>query len=139
MSPERFSYLQAQGFPGLKSGLPYLPLTLRTLTQAVTVSALVDSGATVNVLPHDVGLRLGLRWERQMLNLAPVGFLRGAPAYGVKLIGEIAAFPPVNLVFAWTQKTSQELPVILGQMNFFQEFRVIFDGKENTFEVMPYV
>ena len=132
---------EPQGFPYTaagttwRGGLPFLPITLLHGDQRLEVFALVDSGATVNVLPYDVGLDLGLAWEEQDFALDVVGVLRGSPAYGVLLSGEIGAFPPVRLAFAWTRKTSDEVPVILGQVNFFQEFRVSFDGRGQTFEL----
>lgn len=95
----------------------------------------MDSGSAVNVLPYDVGLDLGLAWEAQDFALDLVGVLRGSPAYGVLLSGQIGAFPPVRLAFAWTRKTSKEVPVILGRVSFFQEFKVSFDGRARTFEL----
>ena len=51
------------------------------------------------------------------------------------LSGAIAQFPPVLLAFAWTE--SRDIPVILGQMNFFAEFNVCFYRHESAFEVCP--
>ena len=130
---KRFSYSKA--IPGVAGSLPFVRMALVNRDQMIRVSALVDSGSTVNVLPHDVGLQLGLVWEEQDFPLDVVGVLRGSRTYGVLLTGGIEAFPPVRLAFAWTRKTSEEIPVILGQVNFFQEFRVSFDGKTQTFEL----
>ena len=131
--PQRFPYSARD--TGGKGSLPFVRITLLRGDQRTEVSALVDSGATVNVLPYDVGLDLGLAWEEQDFPLDVVGVLRGSPAYGVLLSGEIGAFPSVRLAFAWTRKASEEVPVILGQVNFFQEFRVSFDGRAQTFEL----
>ena len=131
--PQRFSYSTAE--TGGKRGLPFVRLTLLHRDRRTQVSALVDSGASVNVLPYDVGVQLGLAWDEQDFPLDVVGVLRGSPAYGVLLSGEVGAFPLVRLAFAWTRKTSAETPVILGQVNFFQEFKVSFDGKAQTFEI----
>lgn len=89
------------------------------MTHSIEVSALVDSGSTVNVLPYDIGIRLGLIWEKQEFLLPSlVGTLRDVPAFGVLIAGQIDQFPPVSLAFAWTQ--SNDVPVILGQINFFR-------------------
>lgn len=133
--PQRFSYSTAEA--GVKGGLPFVRMTLIHRDQRTQVSALVDSGATVNVLPYEVGVQLGLVWEEQDFPLDVVGVLRGSPAYGVLLSGEVGAFPPVRLAFAWTRKSSEEVPVILGQVNFFQEFRAWFDGRAQIFELTP--
>jgi hypothetical protein len=46
-----------------------------------------------------------------------------------------ASFPPVDLAFAWTQST--EVPMILGQVNFFMEFDVCFFRSQAALEVNP--
>ena len=135
MTPQRFQYAKSQTFPGL-AGMPFLPLALTNRTCAVSVRALVDSGATVNVLPYDIGLQLGLIWDVQRVPAPLWGTLDDVQAWGVRVMGQIEPFPALPLVFAWTQKTSQEVPVILGQTNFFQAFKVAFDGKAGTFEIV---
>jgi len=125
MKPRQFSYTQHEQFPNLQSGLPFLPLTLSVKDCYIETSALVDSGSTVNVLPYDTGLSLGLIWKEQNVALPSlVGTLRGLPAFGVLITGEVSPFPPVSLAFAWTQ--SNDVPVILGQINFFSEFERCF-------------
>ena len=131
--PQRFAYSRKDA--GVRGGLPFIRMELLHRDRTIQVSALVDSGSTVNVLPYDVGLQLGLVWEEQDFPLDVVGVLGASPAFGVLLAGDIEAFPPVRLAFAWTRKTSEEVPVILGQVNFFQEFRVSFDGRTQTFEL----
>jgi len=49
MEPQRFSY--SEPVPGATSGLPFVRMTLLHRDQRTEVSALVDSGATLNVLP----------------------------------------------------------------------------------------
>jgi hypothetical protein len=56
----RFPYSTTDPAQDAFDSLPRLPLRLRTDSQTIDVMGLVDSGATVNVLPHDVGLQLGL-------------------------------------------------------------------------------
>lgn len=113
--------------------LPFIPLTLYHNEYAITKDALVDSGATNNVLPYHVGLELGLSWEAQTFGLTPVDILRGAPVVGVKLSGEVTPFHPCEMVFAWTQK--DDMPLILGHMNFFLEFDVHFYDTHGIFEI----
>jgi hypothetical protein len=43
--------------------LPRIPLILRNNDQTVEVVGLVDSCATVNVLPYDIGIQLGGNWD----------------------------------------------------------------------------
>ncbi len=137
MTPQRFSYSRPN-FPGFNEGLPFLPITLENTGRSISCSGLVDSGSTVNVLPYDIGLNLGLIWEIQEFYIPLIGILKNEPAYGVILSGKVEPFTVSKLVFAWTRKTSDEVPLILGQTNFFQEFRVSFDGKSGIFEIIPY-
>jgi hypothetical protein len=48
----RFPYVEVDPSLGAVSAMPYLPLRLIHNQQEVQVSALVDSGATLNVLPY---------------------------------------------------------------------------------------
>lgn len=134
-NPIRFSYHPA-GTPVPEGALPFLPIVLQHRAQVLTVHALLDSGASVNVLPYRVGLQLGANWEALGQNLALGGNLTAAPAKGLLLSATVANFAPVRLVFAWSRLDT--VPVILGQMNFFQHFEVRFIGAEQQFEVQPY-
>ena len=125
-------------FPYSTRGLPFVPITLEYYTTRLRFDALIDSGATANVLPYDYGTQLGLSWDQQYFALEPDGFLRGDPVYAVLLLGQIDTFSPVKLVFAWSQKSSYEIPLILGQQNFFEQFRITFDGRESLVELTPY-
>jgi hypothetical protein len=48
---------------------------------------------------------------------------------------QVGKFDLVRLAFAWTQ--SGDVPVILGQVNFFMEFDVCFYRSQQAFEVRP--
>jgi hypothetical protein len=56
---ERFAFMAVHGTLGVASLMPQLPLTLTYQAQSVTPVGLLDTGATVNVLPHRIGLELG--------------------------------------------------------------------------------
>ena len=51
----------------------------------------------------------------------------------MNLTASVGGFPPVSLVFAWTQVVS--VPLILGQLSFFLEFDVCFFRKRAVFEI----
>lgn len=125
-------YTKHPKYPGL-AGMPFVSLTLSYQDRSIEVSALVDSGASVSVLPYDVGLELGLNWEAQKVPAPLWVNVKDAQAWGVVVTGRINPFPQFPLVFAWTRKTSQEVPILLGQTNFFQTFKVLFDGQAGTF------
>jgi len=65
MKPLRFSYGHIESRRSYAGLLAYLPITLSNAKQSIAVSALLDTGSTVNVLPYPVGLQLDLVWEQQ--------------------------------------------------------------------------
>jgi hypothetical protein len=115
--------------------LPYVPLILTVGDRAIEVMALLDTGASVNVLPYEVGLQLGATWENQTVVIPLSGNLAQSEARGLVLSGLIGQFSPVLLAFAWTERPNT--PVILGHMNFFAEFNVCFYRHEMAFEIRP--
>lgn len=137
MKALRFSYNSVEAGQTLASELAYLPITVSTVNGSIEGQALLDSGSTVNVLPYPIGLALGFSWEQQTIPIALTGSLSKVPAYGVIVTGKVASFPPVELAFAWTQATN--VPLILGQVNFFMEFDVCFFRSQASFEVKPKV
>ncbi|HUG68803.1 MAG TPA: hypothetical protein VMM76_13735 [Pirellulaceae bacterium] len=54
---QRFPYIEIDPSLGAASALPYVPLVLELDANVASVSALVDSGAALNVLPYDVGVQ----------------------------------------------------------------------------------
>ncbi|MGC8451480.1 MAG: hypothetical protein ACL9RN_00435 [Cylindrospermopsis raciborskii] len=132
---QRFPFIEKTDSFGEISTMPYLPLTLTNGNKYLEVMALLDTGASVNVLPYQIGLELGAVWEQQTLELTLSGNLGNNQARGLVLSGTIANFTPILLAFAWTQ--SPNAPVILGHLNFFAEFNVCFYRHELAFEVCP--
>lgn len=130
----RFPYLAANASSA--SLMPRMPLTLVLDDSAIEVVGLLDTGSTISVLPYRVGLALGARWEQQRSALHLTGSLANTEARGLGLLAyhpQINAGHPVELVFAWT--SSNDVPVIFGQMNFFMEFEVCFYRAAGYFEV----
>jgi hypothetical protein len=132
---QRYLFTERTNNLGQSVIMPYLPLTLRSGDNSVVVTALLDTGASVNVLPYEIGLQLGAVWENQTVSIPLSGNLARSDSRGLVLSGVIAQFPPVLLVFAWTEL--RNTPVILGHMNFFAEFNVCFYRHELAFEICP--
>ncbi|MHC5728141.1 MAG: hypothetical protein ACYTXY_29245, partial [Nostoc sp.] len=68
----RFAFTEVNPELGALSTLPYLPLILSYQNRSVSILGLLDTGSSVNVLPYEIGLRLGAIWERQRLSV-PLG------------------------------------------------------------------
>ncbi|WP_375501943.1 hypothetical protein [uncultured Nostoc sp.] len=55
----RFTFTEGNPKLGTFSTLPYLPLILTYQNSSVNVLDLLDTVSSVNVLPYEIGLRLG--------------------------------------------------------------------------------
>ncbi|QLE57148.1 hypothetical protein [Nostoc sp. TCL26-01] len=115
--------------------LPRIPLVLRRGDQSIDTIGLVDSGATVNVLPYELDVQLGVAWSDRKAIIQLAGNLSNQPAIPLSASAEIAEFAAVELVFAWVRNSN--VPLILGQTNFFLEFDVCFYRSQFEFEVKP--
>ncbi len=132
---ERYSFISSGAALGEASFRPFLPLTLVHQQASVTASGLLDTGASVNVLPYLVGVELGYNWEQQTTALSLTGNLAQYEARVVVVQALVGQFEPVKLVFAWTQ--AKNVPLILGQVNFFMEFNVCFYRSQLQLEISP--
>ncbi len=132
---ERFPFSEVDKSLGIAGALPYLPVTLTYQNRSQAVSGLLDTGATVNVLPYDTGIQLGAVWTQQITPVQLTGNLANLEARVLIVSATVNQFAPVRLAFAWTQ--ANDIPVILGQVNFFLEFDVCFFRSQSIFEIKP--
>ncbi|MBC7227290.1 MAG: hypothetical protein H5T61_08660 [Thermoflexales bacterium] len=131
----RFKYSTTDPSQDEFDSLPRLPLILRLGDQSVEVVGLVDSASTVNVLPYEVGIRLGASWDDHKAIIRLGGTLGGMNAIPLFVTALVGQFAPVRLAFAWVKRN--DVPLILGQTNFFMEFEVCFYRSRLEFEVRP--
>jgi hypothetical protein len=111
----------------------HLPLTLTYRGQSRSASGLLDTGADVNVLPFALGIALGAVWEEQSPLAGLSGNLANYPARSILVTAVIEPFEPVPLVFAWT--SAEHVPLILGHLNFFDEFDGCIYRSQRAFEI----
>jgi hypothetical protein len=135
VNAQKFSYKIIDSSLGMVDRMPYLPLTLISNGKSLNTEGLLDTGASVNVLPYELGLQLGLIWEDETLSVLLAGNLARFEARAVVVNAHVSSFPSVNLAFAWTQ--APNVPLILGQANFFFDFDVCFFRARSEFEVCP--
>jgi hypothetical protein len=132
---QRFPYKIIDSSLGMVDRMPYLPLTLSLDGQSLNTEGLLDTGASVNVLPYELGIQLGLIWENETLSVVLAGNLARFEARAVVVDAQVSSFLKVNLAFAWTRAT--DVPLILGQANFLFEFEVCFFRARSEFEIRP--
>lgn len=135
LNSQRFPFVEARDALGSIDAVPQLPLTLYYRNSTVEVSGLLDTGASVNVLPYSVGIQLGVVWEELTTSVQLAGNLAPVEARGLVISAQVSDFAPVRLVFAWSLK--DDVPLLLGRMNFFIEFDVCFYSSQRTFELRP--
>ncbi len=123
-----FSYQKSQR----GQSMPLLMTRASRNNKFFTEYALVDSGAGLNVLPHRLGVELGLDWDA--LNRGPnlSGNADGETKL-VELLVKISDFDELPLLFAWS--IHDRVRFILGQDDFFKHFHVCFFGDRNVFSV----
>jgi hypothetical protein len=126
--------LRSAEFPFLdEAQLPRIPIALSRQERLISAEALLDSGSAVNVLPYDLGVQLGAVWEEQLIRLPLAGNLARVEARGLFVNVQIGGLEVVKLAFAWTE--SSQVPLILGQTNFFRNFDVCFQRSRQSIEI----
>jgi hypothetical protein len=129
----RVPYAAARARGGDAHLRPHLPIRLQHEDCSAEAIGLVDSGADVNVLPLAVGSLLGLDWSGAFTPLRLSGNFGRYEARAVILDVSIGGLPTTRLSFAWTR--TDDVPLLLGQVNFFTEFDVCFFRSRGFLEV----
>jgi len=130
---QRFPFLEIKNKAGRSLLRPLMPIILHADDEAISATALLDTGADVNVMPYSMGIALGGRWDDLPVVFGLSGNLSQQPARGLVVSAKVGKFSQVRLAFAWSH--SDEIRLLLGQMNFFLLFNVCFYGSEGFFEV----
>jgi hypothetical protein len=114
---------------------PLMPLTLERSGRIIQSNALIDTGADVNVMPYTLGLALGGDWLNQLVTPSLGGAFKEVETRALLASIRLGELEPIPLAFVWAQ--SDNVPLILGQLNFFDAFNVCFFRGEGYFEVTP--
>jgi len=99
---QRFSFTERIDSFGRSGIMPYLPLTLSAGGTSIEISALLDTGASVNVLTYELGLHLGAVWEEQTVQVQLSGNLGQSEARGLAVSGTVAQFDPILPLYFFT-------------------------------------
>src|SRR5262249_50837759 len=120
---------------GMSFSRPILPVVLSLGRQTISTDALLDTGADINILPFHFGLELGAEWDKQRPLTTVSGNLGSYETHGLMLDVVVRPYKSVRLAFAWVRSDSS--PIILGQVNFFQQFNVCFYASADFFQIQP--
>jgi hypothetical protein len=135
LNSQRFPFVEGRDAFGDIDAVPQLSLTLANKNSIVQVSGLLDTGASINVLPYSIGIQLGSVWEELTTSVQLAGNLAPVEAKGLIVLAQVGNFAPVRLVFAWS--LTDDVPLLLGRTNFFLEFDVCFYRSDLAFEIRP--
>jgi hypothetical protein len=80
---EQFPYRDRTPSSGGLDLMPDLPITLRHQSHALPGVGLVDSGASISVLPYSLGIQLGFDWNTQKARITLAGTLAHVDARGI--------------------------------------------------------
>lgn len=125
-------------FPAGKVYKPLIPVYLGGLkTHKVTsaaINALVDSGADVCFCAMYIGIWLGINFKKKK----PYKFTaaNNQPFQTYKEIVKLhACGKNYNCVFYFSDELIKMAPVILGQIGFFDHFKISFDLKNQEMDI----
>jgi hypothetical protein len=130
---EQFSYSDRNPASKGLDLMPDLPIILRQQSNSLSGFGLVDSGASISVLPYSLGVQLSFDWNTQQAPITLAGTLANVAARGIVVEAEVGRLLPVRLALAWAN--SDQVPFLLGQFNFFQIFDVCFFRSRGFFEI----
>jgi hypothetical protein len=130
---EAFPYCDRNPASGGLDLMPDLPIVLRNQSHSISGMGLVDSGASISVLPYSLGVKLGFDWNAQRAPITLAGTLAHVNARGIVVEAAVGHLSPVRLALAWAD--SDQVPFLFGQFNFFQAFDVCFFRTRRIFEI----
>jgi hypothetical protein len=130
---EQFPYCERNPASGGLDLMPDLSIVLRHQSRSLSGVGLVDSGASISVLPYSLGVQLGFDWSTPKAHIALGGTLSHVGARGIVVVATVGQLPPVRLALAWAN--SDQGPFLLGQFNFFESFDVCFFRTRKVFEI----
>jgi hypothetical protein len=130
---EHFPYCDRNLASGGLDLMPDLPISLRNQSQLLSCQGLVDSGASISVLPYSLGVQLGFDWNTQKAQITLAGTLAHVDARGIVVEAAVGQLPPIRLALTWAN--SDQVPFLLGQFNFFHAFDVCFSRTRRVFEI----
>lgn len=136
---ERVAVVPCPAFPEGKVTLrPIVPLILEHAGVKIEYGALVDSGADFCIFHSLVGEVLGLDVTRgKEANFGGVGG-RGMVAYFHTIRLHIGSYAG-DFYCGFTRDIPPDGYGILGQVGFFDHFRVLFDHPNEEIEIIPSV
>lgn len=134
-----FPYMADAPYASVEAPRPIIPIRLSNLGNETSALALLDSGADICALPYHVGLALGARWEDLPESYTLTAIAGQMESKALTLDLQISEWPSMKIMFCWTR--DNEMSVILGQTNFFEQVDACFYRSRNqiSLDLVPQV
>jgi hypothetical protein len=123
----RYRFKEEKGSMGLISR-PVADVVLERREFRVEIPMYIDSGADISMIPYRFGKALGFKQEKKE-NIQEVKGISGAGIpYSIKEITLILNGHKLKVRIAWA--LVEEVPMLMGRMDIFDKFRIIFNEKK---------
>lgn len=109
---------------------PVADVILEAHNRAVEVVMYIDSGADITMIPLEVGKALGLKQNPDDEILEIKGVSGSGVPYVLKRANIILNGKKIKIRLAWA--LIEEVPLLLGRMDIFPKFKIIFNEKKET-------
>ena len=123
-------------FPFIEEKANIVPNVLRPVARVkiinndneITQEMYVDSGADITLIPYSVGTALGFKLEpeEEIKRIGGVG--GGKISVVIRKVKMVIGSKQFDARVAWCM--SEDVPLILGRLDVFDEFLITFDQKE---------
>ncbi len=111
---------------------PVAEIILEKDNSAVEIPMYVDSGADVSMIPFRFGRALGFKQERED-NIQEIKGVSGAGVpYILKEVTLLLNGKRLKIRVAWA--LVEEVPMLMGRMDIFDKFRVVFDERNGLID-----
>lgn len=109
---------------------PVADVILEVNNRKVDVAMYIDSGADITMIPLEVGKALEFKQNPGDEILEIKGVSGGGVPYILKRANIILNGKKLKIHLAWT--LIEEVPLLLGRMDIFPKFKIIFDEKKES-------
>lgn len=109
---------------------PIIPVIIKGPKRRVKIFMLLDSGADLSLIPYSVGTAIGLTAEMENRNEVQ-GIGEGTVPYILSEVNLIVGNVEFPARIGWA--LIEEVPFILGRLDFFQKFSIEFREFEKDY------
>ncbi|OGC09159.1 hypothetical protein A3J90_07705 [candidate division WOR-1 bacterium RIFOXYC2_FULL_37_10] len=129
-----FKYRKEKNKFGKTIFRPVADIVLNSNDNSIEVGMYIDSGADVSLIPLSIGLALGFSQEA-----SEIREMKGISSEPIPYVLKEVNFIFNNYKFkgkvAWA--LIEEIPILLGRMDIFTRFKIIFDESEKVINFVP--